>query len=177
MKSTRRTIRSRRKHFPLVDRTVGAYTNRRSGKLRIIVSSFGETVTTNPRHDRWNETCRYSVATKMLPIAAGTSQQHPVRFVVLHRPRLSPWAYASLPVASHSASSLPLWFSFLSVFVDFHFFVATLNCHSRDLVVARLLTPHRQMEVHVQVLAHATETFVVFRSYQGSHQVQQQALG
>ena len=54
-----------------------------------------------------------------------------------------------------------------SVFVDFPFFVATLNGHSRDLVVPRLLTPHRQMEVHVQVLAHAIWT----------HQVQLQALG
>ena len=35
-----------------------------------------------------------------------------VRFVVLHRLHPSPWAYASLPLASHSASSLRLWFSF-----------------------------------------------------------------
>ena len=41
-----------------------------------------------------------------------------VRFVVLHRLRLRPWAHASLLFASHSPSSLRLWFSFLSVFVD-----------------------------------------------------------
>ena len=63
-----------------------------------------------------------------------------------------PWAYASLPLASHSASSLRLWFSFPSVYVDFRFFVATLNGLSRGFVVPRLLTPHRQMEVHVQGL-------------------------
>ena len=35
-----------------------------------------------------------------------------VRFVVLHRFRLSPWAHASSLLANHSASSLRLWFSF-----------------------------------------------------------------
>ena len=53
--------------------------------------------------------------------------------MVLHRLSLSPWAYASLPLVSHSASSLRLWFSFLSVFVDIRFFVATLKGHSRDV--------------------------------------------
>ena len=51
------------------------------------------------------------------------------RFVVLHL-RLGPWAFASLLLSSHSASSLRLWFSLL-------FCVATLNSHSRDLVVPR----------------------------------------
>ena len=81
--------------------------------------------------------------------------------MALHRLRLSPWAYASLPMANHVASSLRLWFSFLSVFVDFPFFVATLNGYSRDTAVPRLLTPHRHMEVHVQVLAHAIWTVAV----------------
>ena len=44
-------------------------------------------------------------------------------------------------------------------------------------MVPQLLTPHRQMETHVQVLAHAIWTFFVFRSYQDPHQGQQQALG
>ena len=35
-----------------------------------------------------------------------------VRFVVLHRLRLSPWAYASLPLANHWAFSTRLWFLF-----------------------------------------------------------------
>ena len=87
-----------------------------------------------------------------------------VRFVVLHLLRLSPWAYASLPLANHSASSLPLWFSFPSVFVDFLFIVATLNGHSRDFVVPQLLTHHRYIQVHVQVLVLAIWIFVVFRS-------------
>ena len=39
--------------------------------------------------------------------------------------------------------------------VDFLFLVANLNGHSRDFVVPRLLTPHRCISVHVQVLAHA----------------------
>ena len=72
---------------------------------------------------------------------AECSKKFQVRLVILHRLRLSPWAHASLPLASHSASSLQLWFSFHSVFVDFPFFVATLNGHSRDLVVPRPLTP------------------------------------
>ena len=72
----------------------------------------------------------------------------------------------------------PFCFSVDFVPVDFLFSVATLNCHSRS-VVTRLLTPHphlkwpeagsaalpeqvqqvgaagRQVEVHVEVLAHA----------------------
>ena len=94
-----------------------------------------------------------------------------VRFVVLHRLRLGPWACASLRLESQSASSLRLWYSFPSVFVDFPFFEATWNGHSRDLVVPRLLTLHRQMEVRVQDLAHAIETFAVFVGYQDLHQV------
>ena len=45
-------------------------------------------------------------------------------------------------VANHAASSLRLWFSFYLVFVEFLFFVATLNGHSRDFVVPQLLTHH-----------------------------------
>ena len=82
--------------------------------------------------------------------------------MVFHRLRLNPWAYASLPLANHSASSLPLWFSFPSVFVDFLFIVATLNGHSRDFVVPQLLTHHRYIQVHVQVLVLAIWIFVVF---------------
>ena len=72
--------------------------------------------------------------------------------------------------------------------VDFLFSVVTLNGHSRDSVVPRLLTPHphlewpeagsaalqeevqqvgaagRHVQVHVEVLAHAIWTFVVFWS-------------
>ena len=36
-------------------------------------------------------------------------------FEVLHRLRLNPWACASWPLANHSASSLPPWFSSPSV--------------------------------------------------------------
>ena len=92
-----------------------------------------------------------------------------------------------------SASSLSPWFSSLSVsvdfvLVDFLFTVATLNGQSRGSVVPRLLTPHphlecpdagsaslrevqqvgaagRHVEVHVEVLAHAIWTFVVFWRY------------
>ena len=58
-------------------------------------------------------------------------------------------ACASWPMANHSASSLPPWFSSPFVLVDFVpvdflFSVAALNGHSRDSVVPRLLThpPH-----------------------------------
>ena len=102
----------------------------------------------------------------MLLLEAECLKTFQVRFVVLHRLRLKPWAYASLSLASHSASSLRLWFSFLCVFVDFPSFMATFNSHSRDLVVPWLLTPHRQMEVHVQVLVLVIWIFVVFQSYQ-----------
>ena len=115
-----------------------------------------------------------------------------VRFDVLHRFRLNPWACASWHLANHSGSSLPPWFSSPSVSVDFVpvdflFSVATLNGQSRDSVVPRLLTPHlhlewpevgsaalqeevqqvgaagQHVEVHVEVLA-AIWTFVVFWS-------------
>ena len=87
--------------------------------------------------------------------------------------RLSPWAYASLSLANHAASSRRLWFSFPSVFVDFLFLVTTLNGHSRDFVVTQLLTHHRYISVHVQVLVLAIWIwiFVVFWSYQSLHQV------
>ena len=69
---------------------------------------------------------------------------------VLHRLRLNPWACASWPLANHSASSLPPWFSSPSVSVDFvpvdFLSVATLNGDSRDTVVPRLLTPHPDIE-------------------------------
>ena len=94
-----------------------------------------------------------------------------VRFVVLHRLRLSPWAYATLLLANHAASSLRLWFSFSSVFVDFRFLMATLNGHSRDFVVPQLLTHHRYILVHVQVLVLPIWIFVVFRGYPSLHQV------
>ena len=94
-----------------------------------------------------------------------------VRVVVLHRLRLSPWAYAFSPLANHAASSLRLCFSFPSVFVDFLFLVATFNGHSRDFVVPHLLTHHRYISAHVQVLVLAIWIFVVFRSYQRLHQV------
>ena len=68
-------------------------------------------------------------------------------FEVHHRLRLNPWACASWPSANHSFASLLPWFSSPSVSVDFVpvdflFSVATLNGHSRDSVVPRLLTPH-----------------------------------
>ena len=70
------------------------------------------------------------------------------------------------------SSSLRPSFSFPSGFVDFLFLVATLNGHSRDLVVSpQLLTYHRYISVHVQVLVLAIWIFVVFRSYQSLHQV------
>ena len=94
-------------------------------------------------------------------------------------------------LTDRSPSSLPLWFSSPAVSVDFvpvDFLssVATLNGHSRDSVVPPLLTPHLHLElpeagsaalreevqqvgaagwhveVHVEVLAHAIWTFVVF---------------
>ena len=46
----------------------------------------------------------------------GKFQAH---FEVLHRLRLNPWACASWPLVNHSASSLPPWFSYPSVSVDF----------------------------------------------------------
>ena len=66
---------------------------------------------------------------------------------------------------------------FTSAVVVFPFCLLGLSFLGGDLEqsltrVPRLLTPHRQMEVHVQVLAHAIYTFVVFRSYQDPHQVQ-----
>ena len=71
-------------------------------------------------------------------------------FEVLHRLRLNPWACASWPLGNHSASSLPPWFSSPSLstlFLQTLFFsVATLNGHSRDSVVPRLLTPHPHLE-------------------------------
>ena len=99
----------------------------------------------------------------VLVLEAECLKKFKVRFVVLHRLRLSPWAFASLPLANHSASSLPLWFSFPSVFVDFLFIVETLNGHSRDFVFPQLLTHHRYIQVHVQVLVLAIWIFVVFR--------------
>ena len=95
---------------------------------------------------------------------------------VLHRVRLNPWTCASWSLTNHSASPLPSWFFFPSVSVDFVpvdflFSVAFLNGHSRDSVVPRLLTPHphlersetgsagtagKHVEIHVEVLAHAT---------------------
>ena len=54
-----------------------------------------------------------------------------VRFVVLHLCRLLHFGCGSLSLQS-------LWF------------VATLNGHSRDLVVPRLLTHYRYIQVHVQ---------------------------
>ena len=101
------------------------------------------------------------ILTGEVVLAGECLKKFQVRFVVLLRLRLSPWAYASS--ATRSASSLRLWFSFPSVFVDFHFFVATLNGHSRDFVVPQLLTHHRYMSVHVQVLVLAIWIFVVFR--------------
>ena len=86
-------------------------------------------------------------------------------------------AYASLPLANHAASLLRLWFSFPFFFVDFLFLVATLNGHSRDFVFPQLLTHHRFMSVHVQVLVLAIWIFVVFRGYQSLHQVLYTALG
>ena len=62
----------------------------------------------------------------ILVLEAERKKTFQVRFMVPHRLRLSP------PLANHAASSLRLWFSFPSVFVDFIFLVATLNCHSRD---------------------------------------------
>ena len=94
-----------------------------------------------------------------------------VRFVVLHRLRLSPWAYASSPLANHAASSLRLSFSFPSVSVYSLFLVATLNGHSRDFVVPQLLTHHRYLSVLVQVLVLAIWILVVFQSSQILHQV------
>ena len=103
-------------------------------------------------------------------------------FDVLHRQRQNPWACASWPLANHSASSLPPWFSSPSVSVDFLVSAATLNGRSRDSVVPRLLAPHpewpeagsaalreevqqvgaagRHVDVHVEVLAHEIWTFV-----------------
>ena len=101
------------------------------------------------------------------------------------RLHLSPWAYASLPLANHSASSLPPWFSSPSVSVNFLFSVAgdlerslTRLCGS---TVADSSSPHLEWPVpgsaalrekvqqvgaavHVEVLAHAIWTFVVFWS-------------
>ena len=107
----------------------------------------------------------------VLVLEAECLKKFQVRFGVPHRLRLSPWADASLPLANHSASSLRLWFSFPSVFVDFLFLGATLNGHSLDFVVPQLLTHHRYKKVHVQVLFLAIWTFVVFRSCQSLHQV------
>ena len=86
-----------------------------------------------------------------------------VPFVVHHHLRLSSWAYASSPLATHAASSPRLCFSFPSVFVYFFSLWRTLNGHSRDLVVPQLLTPHR--------LVLAIWIFVVFQSYPSLHQV------
>ena len=85
---------------------------------------------------------------------------------VPHRPHPSFFAFGK---SLGFFTSAVVFFS--SVFVDIPFFVATLNGHPRDFVVPRLLTPHRQMEIHLQVLAHANKTFFVFRSYQRLHQV------
>ena len=93
-------------------------------------------------------------------------------FEVIHRLRLNPWACASWPLANHSASSLPPWFSSPSVSadfvpVDFLFSVATLNGHSLDSGVPRLLTPHPHLEwpeagsaTLWEVLAHAISDLV-----------------
>ena len=55
----------------------------------------------------------------VLVLEAECLKKFQVCFVVLHHLRLSPWAHASLPLANHLASSLRLWFSFFSVFLDF----------------------------------------------------------
>ena len=71
----------------------------------------------------------------VLVLEAECLQTFQVRFVVLHRLRLSPWACASSPSANHAASSLRLNFSFPCACVDFLLLVANLNGHSCDLVV------------------------------------------
>ena len=71
----------------------------------------------------------------VLVLEAECLKKFQLRFVVLHYLRLSLWAYASLHLASHSASSLRLIFSLPSVFLDFLFLEADLNGHSCDLVV------------------------------------------
>ena len=62
-----------------------------------------------------------------------------VHFGALHRLRLrlNPWACVLFGTVNHSASSLPPWFSFHFVFVNFPGFVVRLICDSRGSVVPR----------------------------------------
>ena len=57
----------------------------------------------------------------VLVLEAACLKTFQVRFVVLHRLRLSPWAYAFSPLTDHAASLLRLNLSFPSAFVDFLF--------------------------------------------------------